>query len=52
MRAVDQIFTEYNKIMNVMYEKLRTIYNLYLTKFLTNEQRKELQLTPEGTTQD
>jgi len=37
MKAVDHIFGEYNKIMNLMYEKLRTIYNLYLTKFLTNE---------------
>jgi hypothetical protein len=34
--------------MNMMYEKLRNMYNLYLTKFLTPEQRKELQLNTEG----
>lgn len=49
MRVVDKIFAEYSKVMNIMYEKLRNMYNLYLTKFLTAEQRKELQLLPEGT---
>jgi len=28
--------------MTMMYEKLRNVYNLYLQKFLTPEQRKEL----------
>lgn len=49
MRVVDKIFAEYSKVMNIMYEKLRNMYNLYLAKFLTAEQRKELQLLPEGT---
>jgi len=37
MRVVDAIFLDYCKIMNAMYEKLKNIYNLYLTKFLTAE---------------
>lgn len=37
MNAVDKIFAEYSKVMNIMYEKLRNMYNLYLAKFLTPE---------------
>ena len=31
-----------------MYETIRNRYNLYLNKFLSLEQRKQLQLSPEA----
>lgn len=49
LKIVDELFYEYSRVMTIMYEKLRNVYNLYLQKFLTQEQRKELQLTFEGT---
>lgn len=50
MKEVDAIFSDYLRVIVAMYEKLRTIYNSFVNKFLTKEQRKQLNLNPENST--
>lgn len=30
LKIVDELFYEYSRVMTIMYEKLRNVYNLYL----------------------
>jgi hypothetical protein len=41
MKEVDLLYNDYMRVMSCMHEKLRTLYNTYVTKFLNDSQRKE-----------
>ena len=42
LKAIDQIYQEYTRVLTQMYELARTRYNYYLTTFLTEDQRSKL----------
>ena len=37
VREVDLIYNDYVRVLTVMYEKLRTTYNDFVNRFLTEE---------------
>ena len=41
MKEVDLLYNDYIRVMTCMHERLRNIYNTYVTKFLDDNQRKE-----------
>jgi hypothetical protein len=41
MKEVDLLYNDYMRVMSCMHEKLRTLFNTYVTKFLNDSQRKE-----------
>jgi hypothetical protein len=40
LREVDLIYNDYIRVMTVMFEKLKTSYNTFVNRFLTDEQRR------------
>lgn len=47
MKEVDLLYNDYIRVMTCMHEKLRNIYNSYVTKFLDDQARKENGIEPE-----
>lgn len=47
MKEVDLLYNDYIRVMTCMHERLRNIYNTYVTKFLDENQRKENFIEPE-----
>ena len=47
MKEVDLLYNDYIRVMTCMHERLRNIYNTYVTKFLDENTRKENSIEPE-----
>lgn len=47
MYEVDLLYNDYIRVMTCMHERLRTVYNLYVTRFLDEKTRKDFQLEPD-----
>lgn len=39
LKEVDLIYNDYMRVMTCMHEKLRSLFNLYASKFLDEKQR-------------
>ena len=48
LREVDLIYNDYIRVMTIMFEKLKTNYNTFITRFLTEEQRRANNITVES----
>jgi hypothetical protein len=46
LQEVDQLYNDYIRVMTCMHERLRTVYNAYVTKFFPENLRKEHSLKP------
>ena len=44
MKEVDLIYNDYIRVMTCMHEKLRSLYNSYVSKFLDQKQREEYKI--------
>ena len=40
LREVDMIFNDYIRVLTIMYEKLKNTYNTFVSRFLTEDQKK------------
>ena len=40
LREVDLIYNDYIRVMTIMYEKLKNNYNIFVERFLTEEERR------------
>ena len=47
LQEVDQIYNDYIRVMTCMHERLRSVYNTYVTKYFDEKLRKEHNLVPE-----
>lgn len=47
MKEVDLLYNDYIRVMTCMHERIRNIYNTYVTKFLDENTRKENAIEPE-----
>ena len=47
LQEVDQIYNDYIRVMTCMHERLRSVYNTYVTKFFDDKLRKENSLQAE-----
>jgi hypothetical protein len=41
LQEVDQLYNEYIRVMTCMHERLRSVYNTYITRFFDEKLRKE-----------
>jgi len=48
LQEVDQIYNDYIRVMTCMHERLRSVYNTYVTRFFDEKLRKENHLLPES----
>ena len=48
MKEVDLLYNDYIRVMTCMHEKLRSQYNIYVTRYLDDVQRKENGIEPEN----
>lgn len=47
LQEVDQIYNDYIRVMTCMHERLRSVYNTYVTRYFDEKLRKEHNLAPE-----
>ncbi len=47
LQEVDQIYNDYIRVMTCMHERLRSVYNTYVTKYFDESLRKAHNLMPE-----
>jgi len=47
LQEVDQIYNDYIRVMTCMHERLRSVYNTYVTRYFDEKLRKEHNLLPE-----
>jgi hypothetical protein len=41
LREVDLIYNDYIRVMTIMYEKLKTTYNNFVNRFMSEDLRKQ-----------
>lgn len=41
LREVDLIYNDYIRVMTIMFEKLKNTYNIFVNRFLSEDQRKQ-----------
>lgn len=47
LQEVDLLYNDYIRVMTCMHERLRTIYNTYISRFFDDKLRKEHSLEPD-----
>jgi hypothetical protein len=47
LQEVDQLYNEYIRVMTCMHERLRSVYNTFITRFFDDKLRKEHTLEPD-----
>ena len=48
LQEVDQIYNDYIRVMTCMHERLRSVYNTYVTRYFDEKLRKENKLQAEN----
>ena len=48
LQEVDQIYNDYIRVMTCMHERLRSVYNTYVTRYFDEKLRKDNQLQAES----
>lgn len=48
LQEVDQIYNDYIRVMTCMHERLRSVYNTYVTRYFDEKLRRDNLLQPES----